>query len=110
VRSDPNRGIQIPGTLPDRQQRTDQSPSGSSHGGPGPAGKGKGKEPEPELRHKHSVGFTPTRKDDKAQGTATTRSGQEEGSRSRRLQRGDGSFVGEPHPQLPEDSGAGEAW
>jgi hypothetical protein len=33
---------------------------------------GRGKEPEP--RHKHNVGSTPTRKNDKAQGAATTRS------------------------------------
>jgi hypothetical protein len=44
VGGDPNRGIRIPGTSPDRQQHTDQGPGGPSHGGPAPAGKGKGKE------------------------------------------------------------------
>jgi hypothetical protein len=99
VGGDPNRGIQIPGTSPDRQQRADQGPGGSSHGGPAPAWKGKGKEPEPERRHKHNVGATPTRRDDEARGAATARTSQEEGSRSRRLQCGDGSFMGEPAPK-----------
>jgi hypothetical protein len=99
VGGDPNRGIQIPSTSPDRQQRTNQGPGGSSHGGPTPVGKGKGKEPEPERRHKQNVGATPTRRDDEARGAAITWSSQEEGSWSRRLQRGDGSFVGEPAPK-----------
>jgi hypothetical protein len=99
VGGDPNRGIHIPGASPDRQQRTSQGPGGSSHGGPAPAGKGKGKEPEPERRHKQSVGGTPARRDDEARGAATARSSQEEGSRSRRFQRGDGSYVGEPAPK-----------
>jgi hypothetical protein len=99
VGGDPNRGIHIPGTLPDRQQRTSQGPGGSSHGGPAPAGKGKGKETEPKLCHKQSVGGTPARRDDEARGAATARSSQEEGSRSRKLQRGDGSYVGEPAPK-----------
>jgi hypothetical protein len=41
VGGDPNRGIQISGTSPDRQQRTDQGPGGPSHGGPAPAGRGR---------------------------------------------------------------------
>jgi hypothetical protein len=45
------------------------------------------------------MGATPTRRHDEVQGAATARSGQEEGSRSRRLQHGDGSFVGEPAPK-----------
>jgi hypothetical protein len=97
---DPNRGIQIPSTSPDRQQRADQGPSGSCHGGPAPAGKGKGKVPELERRHKHNVGSIPTQKYDKARGAATTRSSREqEEARSRRLRRCDGSFVGEPAPK-----------
>jgi hypothetical protein len=97
VGGDPNRWIQIPSTSPDRQQCTDQGPGGSCHGGPGPAGKGKGKEPE--RRHKHNVGSIPTRREDEARGAATTRSSQEEEARSRRLCRGDRSFVGEPAPK-----------
>jgi hypothetical protein len=96
---DPNRGIHIPGASLDRQQHPSQGSGGPSHGGPDPAGKGKGKEPEPERRHKQTVGATPARRDDEARGAATTRSSQEEGSRSWRLQRGDGSFVGEPAPK-----------
>jgi hypothetical protein len=61
IGGDPNRGIHIPGTSPDRQQRADQGPGGSSHGGPAPAGKGKGKEPEPERRHKQNMGAATSR-------------------------------------------------
>jgi hypothetical protein len=99
VGGDPNRGIQIPGASPDRQQRADQGPGGPSHGGPGPAGKGKEKVPVPEHHHKHNTGATLNQRDDEAQGAATTRSSQEEGSRSQRLQRGDGSFMGESAPK-----------
>jgi hypothetical protein len=74
VGGDPNRGIQIPSTSPDRQQRANKGPGGSSHGGLAPAGKGKGKEPEPERRHKHNVGATPTRRDAEARGAATAQS------------------------------------
>jgi hypothetical protein len=77
LRGDPNRGIHIPGASPDRQQRANQGPRGPSPGGPGPAGKGKDKVLVPEHRHKDNV----------------------EGSKTRRLQRGDGSFVGEPAPK-----------
>jgi hypothetical protein len=68
VGGDPNRGIHIPGTSPDRQQCPNEAPGGSSHGGPTPAGKGKGKESEPERRHKQSVGATPARRDDEVRG------------------------------------------
>jgi hypothetical protein len=97
---DPNRGIQIPSTSPDRQQHADQGPGGSCHGGPAPTGKGKGKEPEPERCHNHSVRSASTWKDDEARGAATTRSSQEqEEARSQRLRRDDGSFVREPAPK-----------
>jgi hypothetical protein len=69
VGGDPNRGIRIPGTSPDSQQRADQGPGRSCHGGPALAGKGK--EKEPELCHKYNVGSIPIRKDDKVQGAAT---------------------------------------
>jgi hypothetical protein len=62
VGGDPNRGIRIPGTLPDSHQRTDESPGGSCHGGPAPIRKGKSKEPE--LRHKYNMRSSPNRKDD----------------------------------------------
>jgi hypothetical protein len=71
---DPNRGIHIPGASPNRQQRASQGPRGPSSGGPAPTGKGKEKVPVPEHHHKDHT----------------------EGSKTRRLQRGDGSFVGEP--------------
>jgi hypothetical protein len=83
---DPNRGLQIPGTTPDRQQRTSEGPGEPRPGGPAPGGKGKEKVPVPEHRHKdHS-----------------------EGSKSRRLQRGDGSLVGEPAPKRQKTAGAKE--
>jgi hypothetical protein len=62
VGGDPNRGIRIPGTSPDSQQRAVHSPGGSCHGGPAPAGTGKGKEPE--LRHKYNMRSGPNCKDD----------------------------------------------
>jgi hypothetical protein len=77
LRGDPNRGIHIPGTSPDHQQRASQGPGGPSPGAPAPAGKGKEKVPMPEHRHKDNM----------------------EGSKARRLQRGNGSFVGEPVPK-----------
>jgi hypothetical protein len=73
VGGDPNRGIYIPGTSPDHQQRTARVPAGPATEVRPPPGKGKGK----------------NRRDDEARGAATARSCQEEGSRSRRLQRGD---------------------
>jgi hypothetical protein len=77
VRGDPNRGIRIPGTSPDSHQRADLSPSESSHGGPAPSGK----EKVPEAATSQS-------------------SWDREEDRSRRLRRGDGSFMGEPAPKL----------
>jgi hypothetical protein len=91
VGGDPNRGIHIPSASPDRQQRTSQGPGGASHG--------KEKELEPERRHKQGVGAAPARRVDEARGAATAPSSQEEGSRSQRLQHGDGSYVGEPAPK-----------
>jgi hypothetical protein len=41
VGGDPNRGIRIPGTSPDSEQRADQGPGASCHGGPAPAGRGR---------------------------------------------------------------------
>jgi hypothetical protein len=40
---DPNRGLQIPGATPDRQQRSSDSPGGPDLGSQPPAGKGKRK-------------------------------------------------------------------
>jgi hypothetical protein len=77
LRGESNRGIHIPGASPDRQQRASQGPGGPSPGDPGPTGKGKEKVPVPEYRHKDDM----------------------EGSKTRRLQHGDGSFVGEPAPK-----------
>jgi hypothetical protein len=99
VGGDPNRGIHIPGASPDCQQRTSQGPGGPSHRGPALAGKGKERVPMPEHRHKDNADATPTRRDDKAQGAAPTWDSQAEGSKARRLQRGDGSFMGEPPPR-----------
>jgi hypothetical protein len=96
---DPNRGIHIPGASPNRQQHASQGPGGPSPGGPAPTGKGKDKVPVPEHRHKDNAGAAPARKDDETQGAAPARSSQAEGSKSRRLQRLDGSFVGEPAPK-----------
>jgi hypothetical protein len=113
VGGDPNRGIHIPGVSPDCQQRTSQGPGGPSHGGPDPAGRGKGKEPELERRHKQSAGATPARRDDETRGAATAWSSQEEGSRSRRLQHGDDSYVGEPTPKrqkMAEAEGQSSSW
>jgi hypothetical protein len=76
VRGDPNRGVRILDTLPDSHQRADPSPDGSNRGGPAPSGK----EKVPEA--------------------ATSRSSRDsEEDRSRRLRRGDGSFVGQPAPK-----------
>jgi hypothetical protein len=96
---DPKRGLHISGASPDRQQRTSQGPGGPRPGGPAPAGKGKDKVPVPEHRHKDNAGAASARRDDEAQGAVLTRSIQAEGSKSRRLQRGDGSFIGEPAPK-----------
>jgi hypothetical protein len=76
VRADPNREIWMPGTSPDSHQRADPSPGGSSHGSPAPSGK----EKESEAANSRS---SRDRKED----------------RSRRLRRGDGSFMGELAPK-----------
>jgi hypothetical protein len=133
VGGDPNHGIRIPGTSPDGQQRTVQSPDRSSHGGPATTGKGKGKKPE--LRHKyntHSILIRkddeeraipirkddkersiPIHKDDEVRKAATTRSSWDrEEAKSRRLRRGDGSFVGEPaakRQKTAESGGGGQS-
>jgi hypothetical protein len=86
VRGDPNRGIRIPGASPDSPRRADPSPGQSSHGAPAPSGRGK----EPEA--------------------ASSRSSQDrEEDRSRRLRRGDGSFVGEPAPKRQKTTESGGA-
>ncbi|XP_025813114.1 basic proline-rich protein-like [Panicum hallii] len=103
---DPNHGIHIPGASPDRQQRASQGPGGPCPGGPAPAGKGKDKGPVPKHRHKDDVGAALTWRDDEAQGDAPAWSSQAEGSKSRRLQCGDGSFVGEPAPKLQKTAEA----
>jgi hypothetical protein len=56
---DPNRGLQIPGTMPDRQQRSSDSPGGPGPRGPAPSGKGKEKAPVPEHRQKGHAGAAP---------------------------------------------------
>jgi hypothetical protein len=76
VGGDPNHGIRIPGTSPDGHKRADRSPGGSCHGGLAPTGK----EKVPEAATSRS---SRNRKED----------------RSRRLRRGDGSFMGEPTPK-----------
>jgi hypothetical protein len=47
---DPNRGLQIPGASPDRQQCTNEGPGEPEPRGPAPSGKGKEKVPVPEHR------------------------------------------------------------
>jgi hypothetical protein len=103
---DPNHGLHIPSTSLDRQQRTSQGPGGPSPGGPAPAGKGKDKVPVPEHQHKDNAGAAPARRDDEAQGAAPARSSQAEGSKSRRLQHGNGSLVGEPAPKCQKTAEA----
>jgi hypothetical protein len=105
---DPNRGLQIPGATPDRQQCTNDGPGGPGPRGPAPSGKGKEKVPVPEHRQKGNAGAPPTEGRGEAQGPAPARSSQPEGSKSRRLQRGDGSLVGEPAPKLQKTAGAEE--
>jgi hypothetical protein len=96
---DPNRGLQIPSATPDRQQRASEGPVGRRPGGPVPGGKGKEKVPVPEHRHKVNAGAAPDQRSDEAQGAAPVRSSQAEGSKSQRLQCGNGSLVGEPAPK-----------
>jgi hypothetical protein len=104
----PNRRLQIPGATPDRQQLTNEGPGEPRPGGPAPTGKGKEKVPVPEHQHKDNAGASPARRSDEAQGAAPVRSSQAEGSKSRRLQRGDGCLVGELAPKrqkTPEAEG-----
>jgi hypothetical protein len=82
---DPNRGLQISGATPDRQQRASEGPEELSAGGLAPDGKGKEKVPVPEHRHKDNAGAAPAQRSDEAQGVAPARSSQAEGSKSRRL-------------------------
>jgi hypothetical protein len=84
VGGDPNRGIQIPSSSPDSHQRADRSPCECSHGGPAPSWK------------------------EKVLEAATSRSSRDrEEDRSRRLCRGDGSFVGEPAPKRQKTTESG---
>jgi hypothetical protein len=103
----PNRELHIPGATSDRQQRTSQGPREPRPGGPAPTGKGKEKVPVLRHRHKDNAGAAPARRSNDAQGVAPARSSQAEGSRSRRLQRGDGSLVGEPAPKRQKTVEAG---
>jgi hypothetical protein len=129
VGGDPNRGIRIPGTSPDSQQRTDQSPDGSCHGGPAPAGKGKERsipihkddeeraipirkddeERSIPIRKDDEERSIPTHKDNEVWEAATSRSSRDrKEDKSRRLRRGDGSFVGEleaKHQKTAESRG-----
>jgi hypothetical protein len=105
---DPNRGLQIPGATPDRQQRTSEGAGEPGPGGPAPGGKGKEKLPVPEHRHKDSAGAASAQRSDEAQGAAPARSSQAEWSKSWRLQCGDGSLVGEPAPKRQKTAGVEE--
>jgi hypothetical protein len=105
---DPNRGLQIPGTAPDRQQRTGGGLGGPNPRGPAPSGKGKERVPVPEHREKVDAGAAPAKESGEAQGVAPTRSSQAEGSDFRRLPRGDGSLVGEPAAKRQRTAGVEE--
>jgi hypothetical protein len=105
---DPNRGLQIPGASPDRQQRTSEGVGEPGPGGPAPGRKGKEKVPVPEHRHKDSASAASAQRSDETQGVAPAQSSQAKGSKSRRLQRGDGSLVGEPAPKRQKTAGAEE--
>jgi hypothetical protein len=102
---DPNRGLQIPGATPDRQQRPSGGAGEPGPRGPAPGGKGKEKAPVPEHRQKDCAGAAPAQRSGEAQGAAPERRSQAEGSKSRRLQRGDGSLVGEPAPKRQKTTG-----
>jgi hypothetical protein len=62
----------------------------------------------PEHRHKDNAGAAPAQRSDEAQGAAPVRTSQAEGSKSRRLQRRDGSLVGEPVPKRQKTAGVEE--
>jgi hypothetical protein len=84
VRGDPNRGIRIPGASPDSPRRVDPNSGQYSHGASAPSGRGK------ELE------------------VASSRSSRDrEEDRSRRLHRGDGSFVGELAPKRQKTTESG---
>jgi hypothetical protein len=108
LRGDPNRGLQIPGATPGRQQRPSEGAGEPGPRGPAPSGKGKEKTPAPERRQEESAGAAPAQRSDEAQGAAPERRSQAEGSKSRRLQRGDGSYVGEPAPKRQKTAAAEE--
>jgi hypothetical protein len=98
VGGDPNRGSISPAPRPTARNAPTRVPVGPATEVRSPLGKGKGRNRSWSAT-KQNVGATPTRRDDDARGAATARSSQEEGFRSRRLQRGDGSFMGEPAPK-----------
>jgi hypothetical protein len=105
---DPNRGLQIPGATPDHQQRASEGPGEPRPGGPALGGKGKEKVPVSEHRHKDNAGAASAQRSDEAQGAGPAQGSQTEGSKSRRLQHGDGSLVGEPTPKRQKTAGAEE--
>jgi hypothetical protein len=105
---DPNRGLQIPGATPVRQQRTNKGPGEPGPGGPAPGGKGKEKVPVPEHWQKGNAGVASAQRSDEAQGAAPAQSSQAEGSKSRRLQRGDGFLGWELAPKRQRTTGAEE--
>jgi hypothetical protein len=105
---DPNRGLQIPGAGSDHQQRSNEGPGEPGPRGPAPSGKGKEKVPVPAHRQKDNAGVGPAQRSNEAQGAAPARSSHAEGSKSRRLQRGDGSLVGEPAPKRQKTAGMEE--
>jgi hypothetical protein len=105
---DPNRGLQIPGATPDRQQRASEGPGEPGPGGPAPTRKGKEKAPVLEHQSKGNAGAAPAQRGEEAQGAAPAQSCRAEGGKSRRLQRGDDSLVGEPAPKRQKTAGAEE--
>jgi hypothetical protein len=73
---DPNRGLQIPGATPNRQQHTSECPGEPKPGGPAPGRKGKEKVPVPVLEHRHkdNAGAASAQRCDEAQGAAPAQS------------------------------------
>ncbi|XP_025825174.1 basic salivary proline-rich protein 3-like [Panicum hallii] len=94
--------------MPDRQQHTDDGPRGPGLRGLAPSGKGKEKVPVLEHRQKGNAGAAPAEGRGEAQGPTPAQSSQAGGSKSRRLQRGDGSLVEEPAPKRQKTAGAEE--
>jgi hypothetical protein len=105
---DPNRGLQILGASPDRQQRPSEGPGEPGPRGPAPSGKGMEKVLVPARREKDNVGAGSAQRSNEAQGAAPAQSSQAEGSKSWRLQRGDGSLVGKPAPKRQKTAGVEE--